>query len=492
MTETKKYHRGYVMGVFDLFHVGHLNLISKAKERCEHLTVGLLTDEVTEQIKHIRPTIPFEERKQVLLSVRYVDEVVAIDEMKYLSKVREWHRHPYDCLFSGDDYADNPYWLKDREELRKLGSNIEFFHYYQGQSSSRIRKQMLLHKNSAQDSANQQAGTAGSDAPMSETEQMAGDISGPVKVVIWAIGYLYNRMYKSFRYLEQKGEIEIVSLMQTDPSPYVNIDGYPVMPKEKLKDLQFDYIIVCNKEHFAEITETIMVVADIPRSRILSYESVMHAEDSLLKYLHFVNSRPTIISNTCWAGFVYRYYNMQCLSPFRNLWVPDEDYIRLVKNLKFYLDSYVPVFSHWCVDENSGKRYPVMLLGDVSLNFNHSDSPQECIDEWMRRKERMNWDNIIVEFYTSYPEYRRMFSELEIPYRKIIFTTDDHDAFKFYKVYKGAEDLIDVDAVHKEVVPGSFGTRFNLLNLLEGNHEDVYRSLSAEEYALYQEENDAH
>ncbi len=80
MTETKKYHTGYVMGVFDLFHVGHLNLIKKAKERCEYLTVGLLTDEVTREIKHIRPTIPFEERKQVLESVRYVDSVVAIDE----------------------------------------------------------------------------------------------------------------------------------------------------------------------------------------------------------------------------------------------------------------------------------------------------------------------------------------------------------------------------------------------------------------------------
>ena len=476
MTETKKYHRGYVMGVFDLFHVGHLNLISKAKERCEHLTVGLLTDEVTETIKFIRPTIPFEERRQVLLSVRYVDEVVAIDEMKYLSKVEEWHRHPYDCLFSGDDYADNPYWLKDREELRELGSNIEFFHYYQGQSSSRIRK--ALGQNTVAPAENVQ---------VKKTKQS----DQALKVIIYGIGHQYNLMYKSLRYLEEKEEINIVALTQTEQSPYVSVDGYPVVPRAKLKELDYDYIIVCNNTHFLEITESISNLTGLSRERILSCETVLRAEDSLLEYLHFVQSRPTLVSNTCWAGFAYSSLNMECTSPFRNLWIPNADYFRLISDLRRYIDSYEPVFDRWDVDENSGLRYPVLLLGDVSLHSNHSTDAGQCIDDWNRRKQRINWDNVIVEFYSDNAEAREAFSVMKLPYRKILFSTEKDDCCGSLLAVLDENDRIRVDAVHKEFHPYKFGTRFDVVKLLNGQAEYAYRSLTEEEYRKYIKKNDA-
>ena len=136
--EEKKYKVGLLMGVFDLFHVGHLNLIKRAKEKCEYLRVDILSDDLVMQFKGIYPTIPAEERKAILEAIRYVDEVVILETSP--SRIEEWHKRPFDCFFSGDDYAGNEYWAWEKQELRKLGSDIYFFPYTQSQSSSKIRE----------------------------------------------------------------------------------------------------------------------------------------------------------------------------------------------------------------------------------------------------------------------------------------------------------------------------------------------------------------
>ena len=135
----EKYPVGLLMGVFDLFHVGHLNLIERAKAHCDYLRVGVLSDELVYRFKNKHPIIPQAERMRILEAIRYVDEVVAIDREEDVSRLEEWKRRPFDCFFSGDDYMDNPYWNWEREELAKLGVDVVFFPYTQSQSSSKIR-----------------------------------------------------------------------------------------------------------------------------------------------------------------------------------------------------------------------------------------------------------------------------------------------------------------------------------------------------------------
>ena len=136
----KSYGIGLLMGVFGLFHVGHLRLIRRAKEECAYLRVGVLSDELVFEFKNKKPVIPLEERMEVLAAIAEVNEVVAIEDNP--SRLMEWHRRPFDCFFSGDDYEGNSYWEWEREELRKLGSDIRFFPYTQQQSSSKIRGQL--------------------------------------------------------------------------------------------------------------------------------------------------------------------------------------------------------------------------------------------------------------------------------------------------------------------------------------------------------------
>ena len=139
-TPGKPYHIGLLMGVFDLFHIGHLNLIRRAKEQCDYLRVGVLSDELVMKFKSIYPTIPLKERMEILASVRYVDEVVEIDTDP--SRIEEWKKRPFDCFFSGDDYAGNSYWEWEKKELQKLGADIQFFPYTKEQSSSMIRAEL--------------------------------------------------------------------------------------------------------------------------------------------------------------------------------------------------------------------------------------------------------------------------------------------------------------------------------------------------------------
>ena len=136
----KPYGIGLLMGVFDLFHVGHLRLIKRAKKRCRFLRVAVLSDALTKKLKGIVPTIPLEQRMEILDALSDVDEVVSIDDDT--SRLVEFQRRPFDCFFSGDDYAGNEYWEWERQELEKHGATIEFFSYTEEQSSTNIREKL--------------------------------------------------------------------------------------------------------------------------------------------------------------------------------------------------------------------------------------------------------------------------------------------------------------------------------------------------------------
>ncbi len=137
----KKYSVGYVAGVFDLFHVGHLNLIERAKEKCDYLIVGVLTDDLVLKNKNKLPYIPFRERLRIVGALKSVDRAVGIDESN-IQKMDAWKQFHFDCLFSGDDYSGNKYWIEDKSALNAVGSNIEFFPYTKSTSSTQIREAM--------------------------------------------------------------------------------------------------------------------------------------------------------------------------------------------------------------------------------------------------------------------------------------------------------------------------------------------------------------
>ena len=135
----KKYHVGYISGVFDLFHVGHLNMFKRAKEQCDYLIVGVVTDEGVRKNKKVEPFVPFEERIEMVRSCRYVDEAVEIP-IRFHDTKEAYKLYHFDCQFSGSDYMDSPVWISNQEFLRQNGSDMVFFPYTESTSSSKIRE----------------------------------------------------------------------------------------------------------------------------------------------------------------------------------------------------------------------------------------------------------------------------------------------------------------------------------------------------------------
>lgn len=138
-TGRKRYHTGYISGVFDLFHVGHLNMFKRAKEQCEYLIVGVVSDEGVRKYKEVEPFVPYEERAEMVRSCRYVDEVVKIP-LEFRGVREAYQMYHFDCQFSGSDYKNNPDWLADKEFLEKHGSDMVFFPYTESTSSSKLKQ----------------------------------------------------------------------------------------------------------------------------------------------------------------------------------------------------------------------------------------------------------------------------------------------------------------------------------------------------------------
>lgn len=134
----KKYHTGYIAGVFDLFHVGHLNMFKRAKEQCEYLIVGVVTDEGVRKNKKVEPFVPFEERLEMVRSCRYVDEAVKIP-FGYGGSRDAYRMYRFDCQFSGSDYVNNPDWLVEKEFLERNGAEMVFFPYTESTSSTKLK-----------------------------------------------------------------------------------------------------------------------------------------------------------------------------------------------------------------------------------------------------------------------------------------------------------------------------------------------------------------
>ena len=137
----KKYHVGYIAGVFDLFHIGHLNLLKRAKEQCDYLIVGVVSDEQVIKDKKTSPYIPFEERIEIVRSCKYTDEAVEIPAEKPGTE-EAYRLYHFDVQFSGSDYANDPDWLAKRAYLRQHGSDLVFFPYTQSTSSTKLKEKI--------------------------------------------------------------------------------------------------------------------------------------------------------------------------------------------------------------------------------------------------------------------------------------------------------------------------------------------------------------
>lgn len=134
----KKYKIGYTQGVYDMFHIGHLNIINKAKDLCEYLIVGVNSDELVWLYKHKETVIKESNRAKIISNLKAVDECIIVDT---LDKLDLQHKLKFDAIFIGDDWYGNPRWMQTKEDLAKVGVDVVFLPHTEGISSTMLRPQ---------------------------------------------------------------------------------------------------------------------------------------------------------------------------------------------------------------------------------------------------------------------------------------------------------------------------------------------------------------
>lgn len=128
---------GYAPGVFDLFHVGHLNILREASRLCDRLVAGVLTDEMAERGKGVRPVVPFEERLEIVRGIRYVHDAVG---EAVPTKLEQWELVGFDVIIKGDDWKGTPKGDRLEADFAKVGVEVAYLPYTQQTSSTLLRR----------------------------------------------------------------------------------------------------------------------------------------------------------------------------------------------------------------------------------------------------------------------------------------------------------------------------------------------------------------
>lgn len=134
---------GYTSGVYDLFHIGHLNLLKNARGLCDKLIVGVSVDELV-KYKNKKAVIPFEERIEIVRNIKYVDSAIPQYE---IDKFKVWERIKFDVLFVGDDWYQSDSWQAMEDKFNKVGVRIIYFPYTKGTSSTLINDILIKTRN---------------------------------------------------------------------------------------------------------------------------------------------------------------------------------------------------------------------------------------------------------------------------------------------------------------------------------------------------------
>lgn len=135
----KRYKTGYMDGTFDMFHVGHLNMIETAKKYCDYLIVAVHGDEVVKERKPA-PIIGERDRRRIVAAIKGVDQA---EITRFRDKRKLWDLYHFDVIFIGDDYKGTKRWDKFEADLREVGTDVIYVPYTQGISTSEIRRRII-------------------------------------------------------------------------------------------------------------------------------------------------------------------------------------------------------------------------------------------------------------------------------------------------------------------------------------------------------------
>lgn len=261
------------------------------------------------------------------------------------------------------------------------------------------------------------------------------------RILIWGHGLKYSQYINAIKYQESLGNIEIIGVTGKD-NLYTCLDGLRFIATEDLKPKGIDYVVVTSEEYYKDICRT-AVEQGFDAERIIQAKVFCLPYFDFEEYVNLLHSKISIIANNCWGGTVYHTLGLQFLSPFINMFEEDDDYIRIVNNLEYYLELKLQ-FERMEYNSVLGINYPVCKLDDVELHFNHYVSMEEVEQKWYERIQRINWDNLFIMMFT---EDRRALERFDyLPYNKKICFVSFESILQsaFYLQVKNRKEMQDI------------------------------------------------
>lgn len=237
------------------------------------------------------------------------------------------------------------------------------------------------------------------------------------KCILWATGITFTQNINLVKYYEYIGCIKVVGVTSND-CIYDKILDWPFIHKSDIEKTAFDLIIIMEDNRLREIEQEILEMG-FSNEKFISYRILNIPNLNLEKYMQIRKNPPTIFANNCWGGVIYHRLGLQFMSPFINMFVNAEDYLKLLSEPQKYVEEKLSLCGKG-YDEGTKLNYPIATCLDIKLHFNHYESFELANDCWERRKKRINWSNLFIMMYTDDEKIAERFSELPYP-QKICF-----------------------------------------------------------------------
>lgn len=286
------------------------------------------------------------------------------------------------------------------------------------------------------------------------------------KIIIWGIGKVYNQMRNNISYFEKMKQIKVEYILVNNPF-MKKLDGYVVKSSEEIETLDYDYIIIMSDDYYEEILNEALIKG-VKRQKIIPYKILQIPNINLSRYFYLKEKQISVISNNCWGGVIYSTLGLECLSPFKNLYLTDEDYLKVISNLEYYI-KLEPVFDRLEKDPHSGNQYPILKLKDIEIHCNHSDSYKDAIRDWNRRKIKLNYNNLFYEMYTEKRESAEKFYKITLNSNSICFVPWETKKEKTLTLQMAPNQKEFYEAVNSNATIGSNALKYELVELLLGN-----------------------
>lgn len=248
-----------------------------------------------------------------------------------------------------------------------------------------------------------------------------------IDVLIWGCGVIYNKIYTVLDFYD----LNIIALISKNRENFI-LDGYRVILPEEIVGFDYDYIIVAN-DFFNEIrqyveTSEVLKEAGCTVDKLIPYHVFLNPKFNLEKYLQLKESRPSILSNFCIGGHLYRQWGLPFLSPTINMYSLGENYIDFLQNYSYYLQMTMERYeeTNYIKKTIGVEGYTPKGIVDnrIIWYLNHDINPELAIEKWNERRCRINYKNVIaiMTIYTDEEAYA--FDSLDIE-KKIGFYQKD-------------------------------------------------------------------